>query len=92
MGRNYIIFLVSLVILLVFSIAFALAGIYAEQLVAAVFALVGFVATLAFSLAIGLAAREEYGMLGLWFFIVAGVTSIVFVWFLTRGGVLLAIW
>jgi hypothetical protein len=41
---------------------------------------------------IGLAAREESTGLAWWFFVVAGVTALLLVWFITRFGVQLNIW
>ncbi len=92
MGRNYITFLIVLIVLLVFSLGFAWAGIYVGPLLIAIPALVGFLVVLGGGLVIGFEAREEYGMLGVSFFVLAGVTAVVLVWFLTRSGVSLAIW
>jgi hypothetical protein len=92
MGRNYLVFLIGIVILLVFSFAFCVAAIYAEQLVAGILAIVGFAATLVIGIVIGLSAREESTGLSWFFFVVAGVTAVLFVWFLTRAGVLLQVW
>jgi hypothetical protein len=92
MGRNYLVFLIGLVVLLVFSFAFCWATVYAEQPLVAILAIIGFVATLIISMLIGLAAREESAGLSTSFFIVAGVTAVLFVWFLTRFGVQMNIW
>ena len=92
MGRNYLVFLIGLVVLLVFSFAFCWATVYAEQPLVAILAIIGFLATLVISIVIGLSAREESTGLSWWFFIIAGVTAIVFVWFLTRFGVQMQIW
>ncbi len=92
MGRNYITFLVVLIFLLVFSFGFAYAGIYLDGGPVSIVALVGFLVTLAAALIIGIEASEEYGMLGLSFYILTGVTAVILVWFLTRSGVLLNIW
>jgi hypothetical protein len=41
---------------------------------------------------IGLSAREEGGMLYVWFFGIAVATGIILVWFISRAGTLLRIW
>jgi hypothetical protein len=92
MGRNYLFFLIGLVVLLVFSFAFCWATIYAEQPLVAILAIIGFVATLVIAIIIGLSAREESTGLSWSFFVIAGLTALVFVWFLTRFGVQLQIW
>jgi hypothetical protein len=92
MTRNFLVFLVGLFILLLFSFAFGYVSIYSEVLIAGIFALVGLVAALIISIMIGLSAHEEGGALYLWFFSVAGVTGVVLVWYLTRAGTLLKVW
>jgi len=92
MGRNYLFFLIGLAILLVFSFAFCWATIYMEQPLIAILTLIGFVATLVISIVIGLAAREESTGLSWWFFLVAGVTALLLMWFITRFGVQMNIW
>lgn len=92
MGRNYLVFLIGIVVLLVFSFAFCYATIYMEQPLLAILTIIGFAATLAMSIIIGLASREESTGLSWWFFVIAGVTALLFVWFLTRFGVLMEIW
>jgi hypothetical protein len=76
----------------VFSFFFCYVAIYNENLPAAIAALVGFVASLIISIIIGLASRDEGGVLYVFFFVIAGVTAILLVWFLSRGGVVLKIW
>jgi hypothetical protein len=61
-------------------------------LLAGILAIVGFVFALVISLVIGIASREEGGSLYLWFFGVAIITAIIFVWYLSRAGTLLQIW
>jgi hypothetical protein len=92
MTRNFLVFLFGVFILLVFSFAFGYVSIYSEVLIAGIFALVGLVTALIISILIGLSAREEGGALYVWFFSVAGVTGVVFVWYLTRAGTLLKVW
>jgi hypothetical protein len=92
MGRNYLVFLIGLVVLLVFSFAFCWATVYAEQPLISILAIIGFVATLVIGIVIGLAAREESTGLSWWFFALAGVTAVLLVWFLTRFGVQMQIW
>jgi len=92
MGRNYLFFLIGLVVLLIFSFAFCWATIYAEQPLVAILAFIGFAATLVIAIVIGLAAREESTGLSWWFFVVAGLTALLLVWFLTRFGVQMNIW
>jgi hypothetical protein len=92
MGRNYLVFLIGLVVLLIFSFAFCWATVYAEQPLVAILAIIGFVATLVIGIVIGLSAREESTGLSWWFFSIAGVTAILLVWFLTRFGVQMQIW
>jgi hypothetical protein len=92
MGRNYLVFLIGLIVLLVFSFAFCWATVYAEQPLVAILAIIGFVAVLVMAVIIGLSAREESTGLAWWFFVVAGVTAVLFVWFLTRFGVQMQIW
>ena len=92
MGRNYLFFLIGLVVLLVFSFGFCWATIYMEQPLIAILTFIGFIATLVISTVIGLAAREESTGLSWWFFIVAGLTALLLVWFITRFGVQLQIW
>jgi hypothetical protein len=92
MGRNYLVFLIGLVVLLIFSFAFCWATVYAEQPLVAILAIIGFVATLVMAIVIGLDSREESTGLTWWFFGVAVVTAILLVWFLTRFGVQMQIW
>jgi len=92
MGRNYLFFLIGLVVLLIFSFAFCWATIYMEQPLLSILAFVGFIATLGMAIVIGLSAREESTGLSYWFFIIAGVTALLFMWFITRFGVLIQIW
>jgi len=92
MTRNFLVFLIGAIILLLFSFAFGYAGIYGENLIAGILAVVGLVATLAMCLVIGLASRDESTSLALWFFGVSIVTAIILVWYLTRAGTLLQIW
>ena len=92
MGRNYLFFLIGLVVLLLFSFAFCWATIYMEQPLLAILTFVGFIATLVIAIVIGLSAREESTGLSWWFFVVAGITALVLVWFITRFGVQLQIW
>jgi Kef-type K+ transport system membrane component KefB len=63
-----------------------------EQPLISILAFVGFVATLVIAIVIGLASREDSTGLSWWFFVVAGVTALLFVWFITRFGVQLQIW
>ncbi len=92
MTRNFLVFLFGLFILLVFSFAFCYVSIYNEVLIAGILALVGFVAVIVIGVMIGLASREEGGVLFVWFFVFAGVTGILLVWYLTRAGTLLGVW
>jgi len=92
MGRNYLFFLIGLVVLLVFSFAFCWATVYMEQPLIAILACIGFAATLVIAIVIGLSAREESTGLSWWFFVVAGLTGLLFVWFITRFGVQMQIW
>jgi uncharacterized membrane protein len=92
MGRNYLFFLIGLVVLLVFSFAFCWATIYAEQPLLAILAFIGFVAVLVISLVIGLSAREESTGLSWWFFVISGLTALLLAWFITRFGVQMQIW
>lgn len=92
MTRNFLVFLFGAIILLVFSFAFCYAAIYAENLIAGILALVGFVATLAISLVIGIACRDESGSLALWFYGVAVIAGVLLIWYVTRAGTLLQIW
>lgn len=92
MTRNFLVFLIGVIVLLVFSFAFGYAGIYAENLPAGILALIGFVATLAMCLIIGIACRDESTGLSLWFFGVAVITAVVLIWYVTRAGVLMQIW
>lgn len=92
MTRNFLVFLFSLFILLVFSFAFGYVSIYSEVMIAGIFALVGLLTALIVSLMIGLASREEGGALYIWFFSISGVTGVLLVWYLTRAGTLLKVW
>ncbi len=92
MARNYLVFFFGLFLLLVFSFAFCYVSIYSEVLIAGIFALVGFVAALAIAVIIGFASREEGGSLYLSFFVVAGATGILIVWYISRVGTLLKVW
>ncbi len=92
MTRNFLVFIVGVFLLLVFSFFFCYVSIYSDTLIAAIPALVGYVAALVMALMIGLAAREEGGALYIWFFGIAGVTGVVLVWYLARLGVLLKVW
>jgi hypothetical protein len=92
MARNYLVFIFGLVLLLVFSFFFCCVAIYNESLPAGIAALVGFVASLIIAIMIGISSRDEGGILYIWFFTIAGITAIILVWFLSRGGVVLKIW
>ena len=92
MTRNFLVFLIGAIVLLVFSFALGYAGIYAENLIAGILGLIGLVAVLVMSLIIGLACRDESTGLSLWFFGVAVLSGIVLMWYITRAGVLLQIW
>jgi hypothetical protein len=92
MTRNFLVFLFGLFLLLVFSFAFCYVSIYSEVLIAGIFALVGFLAAIIISVMIGLASREEGGILYVWFFCISGVTGVILVWYLTRAGTLLKVW
>jgi hypothetical protein len=92
MTRNFLVFIFGLILLLVFSFAFCYVAIYSENLIAGIFAVVGYVASFAIAIMIGLSAREEGGMLYVWFFGIAVATGIILVWFISRAGTLLRIW
>jgi hypothetical protein len=92
MARNYLVFIFGIVLLLLFSFAFCYVSIYSEILVAGIFALIGFVACIVIAIIIGLASREEGGILYVWLFGIAGITAVVLVWYLSRAGTLLKIW
>jgi hypothetical protein len=92
MARNYLIFVFGVFILLVFSFAFAYTGVYAQNLISGILAIVGFVTSLVLSIFIGIASRDEGGNLFVWFFAIAGVTAVLLIWYLTRAGTLLQIW
>ena len=92
MTRNYLVFIFALVLLLLFSFAFCYVSIYSEILIAGIFAIVGFVVAFIVAIVIGIASREEGGSLYLSFFILAVVTAVVTIWFLTRAGTLLKVW
>ena len=92
MARNYLVFLVGLVLLIAFSFVFCYNAIYAQNVLSAVFSIIGFIVALISSMAIGFSAREEGGTLWVYFFVLAGATAVVFIWFLTKGGTLLQIW
>ncbi len=92
MTRHYLVFFFGLFLLLVFTFLFGYIGIYNENLVAGILAIVGFVAALIISIMIGISSREEGGALYVWFFVVAGVTGVVFIWYLSRAGTLLKVW
>jgi hypothetical protein len=92
MTRNFLVFIFGVFLLLVFSFFFCYVSIYSDTLIAAIPALVGFIACLVIALMIGVASREEGGSLYLSFFIIAGVTAVVLVWYVARMGVLLKVW
>ena len=92
MTRNFGVFIIGLFLLLIFTFAFCYVSIYSENLIAGIFALVGYVVVIVISIAIGLASREEGGTLYVFFFAITLISSIVFIWYLTRAGTLLQIW
>ena len=92
MTRNFLVFIFGLFLLLIFTFAFCYVSVYSENLIAGIFALVGYVVVIAISIAIGLASREEGGTLYVFFFAITLIASIVFIWYLTRAGTLLQIW
>ncbi len=92
MTRNYLIFFFGLFLLLIFTFLFCYIAIYNENLVAGILAIVGYVAALIIAIMIGISSREEGGALYVWFFGVAGVTAVVFIWYLSRAGTLLKVW
>ncbi|HUI71080.1 MAG TPA: hypothetical protein VL354_11220 [Spirochaetia bacterium] len=92
MTRNYLIFFFGVFLLLVFTFVFGFVSIYNENLIAGVLAIIGYIAAIIIALMIGVASREEGGALYVWFFSVAGVTAVLFVWYLSRAGTLLKVW
>ncbi len=92
MARNYLIFFFGLIVIFAFSALFGYQGIYAENLLAGILAIIGFVAAIVISLIIGIASREEGGSLFIYFFVITGVSTLLLIWFLTRAGTLLQIW
>ncbi len=92
MTRNFLVFIFGLFLLLIFTFAFCYVAIYSENMISGIFAIVGFLAVIIISIAIGLASREEGGTLYVFFFAITLVSSIVFIWYLTRAGTLLQIW
>jgi hypothetical protein len=92
MARNFLVFIFGLILLLVFSFFFCYVSIYSENLPAGIAALVGFIASLIIAILIGTASREEGGILYIWFFVIAAITAILLVWYISRAGVLLKIW
>ena len=92
MARNYLIFFFGLFLLMIFSFLFCYVAIYNENLPAGILAIVGFLSSLIIALIIGVASREEGGALYIWFFAVATVTAVVFIWYLSRAGTLLKVW
>jgi len=92
MTRNYLVFFFGLFLLLVFTFLFGYIAIYNENLVAGILAIIGFLAALIIGLLMGVASREEGGALYVWFFSVAGVAAVLFIWYLSRAGTLLKVW
>jgi hypothetical protein len=92
MTRNFLVFIFGLILLLLFSFAFCYVAIYSENLIAGIFALVGYLASLVIAIMIGISAREEGGALYMWFFGIAIVTGIILVWYISRAGTLLRVW
>ncbi len=92
MARNFLVFLVGLIILFAFSFIFCFQAIYSVNLTAGILAVIGFLAALVIALLVGLWSREEGGSLYLWYFGIAIITAIIFVWYLSRAGTLLNIW
>ncbi len=92
MTRNFLVFMIGLILLLLFSFVFAYVSIYSEILAAGIVAIVGMVAVLIIGLIIGWASRDEGGSLYIWFFGIVIVTGIVLIWYLSRAGTLLKIW
>ncbi len=91
-NRNLLIFFIVMVILLVFTLAFAWVSLDMVNTATGIMATVGFVAALAISLVLGISNREEGGALSMAYFVYALVTGILFVWYLTRVGTLWGIW
>ncbi len=92
MARNYLVFVIGLVILFAFTFIFCYNAIYAQVLLSGILAVIGFLAVIIMSIAVGLSAQEEGGTLWIYFFVLSGIAAVVFVWFLTRAGTLLLIW
>jgi hypothetical protein len=92
MTRNFLVFMFGLIILLLFSFAFAYVSIYSEILIAGIFALVGLLVVLIIGIIIGIASREEGGSLYAWFFGISIITAVLLVWYLSRAGTLLKVW
>jgi len=92
MTRNFLVFMFGLIVLLLFSFAFAYVSIYSEILIAGILALVGLVVVLIIGIIIGVASREEGGALYVWFFGISGITAVLLVWYLSRAGTLLKVW
>ena len=77
------------VVLLVFTFVFSVDAIGGDNALYGVLALVGYVVCIAASIFNSILARHEGSALEAWFKIYAAVTAVVFIWFLTQvGGVL----
>lgn len=91
-NKNLLIFFIVMVILLVFTFAFAWVSLDMVNTAAGIMAVVGFAAALSVSLILGISNREEGGALAIAYFVYALVTGILLVWYLTRIGSLWQLW
>ena len=92
MTKNFLVFLFGLFLLMAFSFLFAYVAIYSENLPAGIISIVGFLACLIISIMIGIWSRDEGGALYVYYFVIAGVSAVVFIWYLSRAGTLLKVW
>jgi hypothetical protein len=91
-GRSYILSLLLLVVLFVFSfVLFTIA--LAEGIVfLGILSIIGFIVALVVSVVQSITVANEGMSIGLWFYVYIGITEIIFIWFLTRAGTMLGLW
>jgi len=91
-NRVGLVFFVIFVLLFAFAFGFGWYALEMPSLVFGILALVGFIVVLAGSLINGALIKNEGGALAPWYFTLAIVVGVVFVWYLTRSGTALGFW
>ncbi len=80
------------ILLFVFTFVFCIDALAIPSTFYGILALIGYIVCIAASLFTGLLARRDGEALALWYNVYGVVTSIVFIWYLTRCGTAFGWW